>query len=436
MSATASPAGGLDRRSLLLLAFAQALGSAGVSMIVLVGGIVGSRLAPSPAWSTLPVAAMVVGLAASSAPAALLMKRIGRRPGFLLGAALAALASCLGAWAMARGSFALLCAATALIGANGAFVSQYRFAAAESADAARTAKAVSLVLAGGVLAGLLGPALGRIGKDWFGAAPFAGSFLLAAGLYAAAGLLLSLLRGTLAQRPAGRAGPASAETESAAGEPAAGRPLGVILRQPQALAALLAGIVSYAVMTFTMTAAPVSMNVLDHHSLNQAGFVIQSHIVAMYAPSFFTGFLMARLGLVPSMLLGVFLLAGSAGVSLLGSRLFVYWAALVLLGLGWNFLFVGATTLLTRTYRPEERFQVQGVNDFLVFGFQAASSLLSGAALFRLGWRTLNLLNLPLLALVLAFLLTVSAQQRAKRKASAPAVALSRGSPARRSRPR
>jgi MFS family permease len=400
--------GGLDRRSLLLLSAAQALGSAGVSMIVLVGGIVGSRLAPSPAWSTLPVAAMVVGLAASSGPAALLMKRIGRRPGFLFGAVLATLASCLGAWAMARGSFALLCAATALIGANGAFVSQYRFAAAESADSAQAAKAVSLVLAGGVMAGLLGPALGRLGKDWFGAAPFAGSFLLAACLYAGAGLLLSLLRVPgPARRPAG--GP---RQQPEAPEPAAARPLAVILRQPQALAALLAGIVAYAVMTFTMTAAPVSMNVLDHHPLNQAGFVIQSHIVAMYAPSFFTGFLMARLGLVPSMLIGVLLLAGSTGVSLLGSQLAVYWAALVLLGLGWNFLFVGATTLLTRSYRPAERFQVQGANDFLVFGFQAASSLLSGAALFRLGWRTLNLLNLPVLALVLVFLLGLQLSPR------------------------
>ena len=415
MAAPDSP-GGLDLRSLLLLAFAQALGSSGVSMLVLVGGVVGSRLAPSPAWSTLPVAATVVGLAACSAPAALLMRQIGRRPGFLLGTLAATLASGLGALAMARGSFLLLCAATTLIGANGAFVSQYRFAAAESADAAQAGKAVSLVLAGGVLAGFLGPELGRWGEDWFGAAPFAGSFLLAACLYAAAGLLLFLLR---EPRRAGIAAAAGQQSEKA-------RPLGTILRQPQTLTALLAGIVSYAVMTFTMTAAPVSMHVLDHHPLSQAGFVIQSHIVAMYAPSFFTGFLLARLGLVPFMLLGVLLLVGSTGVSLLGSHLFVYWAALVLLGLGWNFLFVGGTTLLTRTYRPEERFQVQGVNDLLVFGFQAASSLLSGAALFRLGWKTLNLLSLPLLALMLAVLL-------AARVAGA---SFSRGSPGRRCHPR
>ena len=392
-------AAGLDLRNLVLLSAGQALGSAGVGMVVLVGGIVGSRLAPSPAWSTLPVAAMVVGLAVSSAPAALLMKRIGRRPGFLLGAALAVLAAGLGALAMARDSFALLCAATALIGANGAFVSQYRFAAAESAPAAQAGKAVSLVLAGGVLAGLLGPELGRRGKNWFAAAPFAGSFLLAAFLYAACALLLCFLRERRAGLPPG----------PAKGQPGTARPLAAILRQPQALAALLAGIVSFAVMTFTMTAAPVSMHVLDHHTVDRAGFVIQSHIVAMYLPSFFTGFLMARLGLGRVMLLGVLLLAGSTGVSLLGSRLFLYWTALVLLGLGWNFLFVGGTTLLTRSYRPEERFQVQGVNDLLVFGFQAAASLLSGAALFALGWKALNLLNLPLLALMLAVLLAMRA---------------------------
>jgi MFS family permease len=402
-------AAGLDLRNLLLLSSGLALGSAGVGMVVLVGGIVGSRLAPSPAWSTLPAAVMVVGLAASSAPAALLMKRIGRRPGFLLGAVLAMLASGLGALAMVRESFALLCAATALIGANGAFVNQYRFAAAESADEARAGKAVSLVLAGGVVAGLLGPLLGRLGKDWFAAAPFAGSFLLAAFLYAACAPLLFFLR---EPRRAARQPDASQQ-------PQAARPLRAILAQPQALAALLAGIVSFAVMTFSMTAAPVSMHVLDHHSVDQAGFVIQSHIVAMYLPSFFTGFLLgrpgrrSRLDLGRVMLLGVLLLAASSGVTLLGGQLLQYWTALVLLGLGWNFLFLGGTTLLTRSYRPEERFQVQGVNDFLVFGFQAVASLLSGTALFGLGWKALNLLNLPLLALMLAVLLVMQASLRA-----------------------
>ncbi len=394
----------LDSRNLGLLAAGQALGSSGVSMIVLVGGIVGSRLAPTPVWSTLPVAAMVVGLAASSAPAALLMKHIGRRIGFILGSLLAVLASCLGALAMGRDSFALLCVATALIGANGAFVNQYRFAAAESADGAHAGKAVSLVLVGGVLAGLLGPELGRLGRDWFGTAPFAGSFLLAACLYAAAALLVGFLRQST------RAG---SEDKQA---PGPGRSLGAVLRQPQALAALLAGIISYAVMTFTMTAAPVSMQVLDHHSLDQAGYVIQSHIVAMYLPSFFTGFLIARLGLSLVMLLGVALLAASTAVSLLGSQLSMYWSALVLLGLGWNFLFVGGTTLLTRVYRTEERFQVQGVNDLLVFGFQAAASLLSGAALFRLGWKTLNVLNLPLLVLMLVALLALQASRARLRR--------------------
>jgi len=389
----------LNLRNLGLLAAGQALGSSGVSMIVLVGGIVGSRLAPSPAWSTLPVAAMVVGMAVSSAPVALLMKRIGRRAGFLSGSLLAVLASGLGALSMAWESFALLCVATALIGVNGAFVNQYRFAAAESADATQAGKAVSLVLVGGVLAGLLGPELGRLGRDWFGTALFAGSFLLAGSLYAAAALLLIFLRKT---HSAGREQERVLENR---------RPLGAILRQPQALTAILAGIVSYAVMTFTMTAAPISMQVLDHHSLDQAGYVIQSHIVAMYLPSFFTGFLIARLGLSLVMLLGVLLLGGSAGVSLLGSQLSLYWTALVLLGLGWNFLFVGGTILLTRVYRPEERFRVQGANDLMVFGFQAAASLLSGAALFRLGWKTLNVLNLPFLILMLVVLLALQASR-------------------------
>jgi len=159
------------------------------------------------------------------------------------------------------------------------------------------------------------------------------------------------------------------------------------------------------VMTFTMTAAPVSMQVMEHQPLRIAGYVVQSHIAAMYLPSFFSGFLVARLGLSPVMFAGVILLAGSAAVALLGGQLALYWTALVMLGLGWNFLFVGGTTLLTRTYLPSERFRVQAVNELLVFGFQAAASLLSGAALFSLGWRKLNLLTLPLLALMAAVLL-------------------------------
>jgi hypothetical protein len=280
------------------------------------------------------------------------------------------------------------------------------------------------VLAGGVVAGLLGPQLGRWGETWFGAAPFAGSFLLAASLYAACALLSCFLRGLgPARRQAGPLpGQAGQERRPEAAElpaaPEAARSLGAILRQPQVLAALLAGIVSFAVMTFTMTAAPVSMNVVDHHSVGQAGFAVQSHIVAMYLPSFFTGFLIGRLGLGRVMLLGVLLLAGSAGASQLGSQLAQYWTTLVLLGLGWNFLFVGGTTLLARSYRPAERFQVQGVNDLLVFGFQAAASLASGAALFRLGWRTLNLLNVPLLALMLAVLLASRATLRRRRRRS------------------
>jgi predicted MFS family arabinose efflux permease len=273
------------------------------------------------------------------------------------------------------------------IGCNAAFVSQYRFAAAESVDVEQAGKAVSFVLAGGVAAGFLGPELGKRTRDLLGFSPYTGSFLCLAALYALAAAVLLFFRDP---------GEPSVAKEGEA------RPLKAILRQPAYIVAVAAGVVAYGVMSFTMTATPVSMHVLDHFSLSATGSVIQSHVMAMYVPSFFTGFLLQAIGIRAVMLAGALSMASCASLSVLGGGFINYLTALALLGMGWNFLFIGGTALLARSYRPAERFKAQAFNELAVFGVQAAASLLAGTVIFSLGWRTLNILALPFLVSMIA----------------------------------
>lgn len=376
-------------RNVTILSFAQALGLSGAPIVLLIGGLVGADLAPTPALSTLPIAVMVIGLALATIPASLLMRRIGRRNGFVSGALLAGSAALLGAFALSQGSFLLFCMATLLIGSSAAFVQQYRFAAAESVRPQFVGRAVSLVLLGGVAAGILGPEVGKRTLDWLSFGAYTGSFVSLAILYALAALLLLFLR---------EVGPIEEETGGAE------RPLREVAAQPRYLIAVLAGAVSYGVMSFIMTATPVMMGVIEGFSLSQTTLVIQSHIVAMYLPSLFTGFILERLGLVKVMVTGVLLLLACVALGLVSTHFIHFWGALVLLGLGWNFLFVGGTVLLTRSYHPAERFKAQAVNDFLIFGIQAFTSLSAGTVLFTANWQVLNLLNLPFLLGMLAII--------------------------------
>jgi predicted MFS family arabinose efflux permease len=330
----------MKSRNIPILAIAQALNMSGPPAIVLLGGIVGTELAPSPALATLPISLMVVGVALAAIPAALLMRRIGRRKGFMLAAGLAATGALLSAWALVQGSFVFFCLGTVLVGANGAFVQQYRFAAAESVDPSFAGRAVSFVLVGGIFAGYLGPEIAQRTQTLLGNALFVGSFVSVAALYVIAIGLLSFLRDVA---------PPSAIDYGA------GRPLAEIARQPNYLVAVLAGAASYGVMSFIMTATPVHMVGGEGFSLDQTTLVIQSHIMAMYIPSLITGFLLERLGLYRIMVLGAILMIACAGVAIVSAELIHFWGALVLLGLGWNLLFVGGTVLLTRTYAPTER---------------------------------------------------------------------------------
>lgn len=391
-------------RNVPLLSLSQALAMCGPPMVVLLGGLLGSELAPAPVLATLPVAMQVVGLALATIPAAFILRWAGRRRGFQIGAVVALLAALLAAYAVAQASFVLLCAATLLIGASSAFVQQFRFAAAESVPPERAGRAVSWVLIGGVFAGFLGPEIAVRASDWLPSATYTGSFIALAGIYLLVFLVLNFFRNV----DIAGLQPETAELE---------RPLGEIVRQPLYLLAVLCGAVAYGVMSFIMTATPLHMHSQSGFSMQATTFVIQSHIIAMFLPSLFSGLLIERFGVLRIMLAGLASMLICVGLAVYSRELVGYWAALVLLGIGWNFLFVGGTVLLTRTYLPAERFKAQALNDFTIFGIQAATSLSAGTVLFMANWDVLNLINLPVLALT-GLLLVLAAKQLQIRLAS------------------
>ncbi len=386
-------------RDVWILTVAQALAACGTIMLVTFGGIVGTELAPSPAVATLPLSLSVLGVALSSIPAAMLMQRIGRKPAFVGSAVLATVAALLCAASVATGSFSGLCVAGFLLGANMAFVQQYRFAAAEFVGDADAGRAVSTVMLGTLAAAILAPELGNRSRLLGGWPEFTGSFVALAVVCALAGLVLLALG-----HPQARVAFTLRQV----------RPLGVVARQPAFIAAVMAGATAYAVMSFIMTATPISMHVIDGQSVDATKSVISVHLLGMFVPSLFSGWLIRLLGVRRLMLTGLASMAACVVISVWVGQHFVHYAAgLVLLGVGWNFLFVGGTTLLTTSYAPSERFRVQGLNDFVVFGTQALASLLAGPAITRLGWQAVNALSVPFLLAMVAAILWLDAKERA-----------------------
>ncbi|MCX2723296.1 MFS transporter [Roseibium salinum] len=380
----------LAKRNALLLALAQALGGASASIVIATGPLAGyMMLEEDKSLATLPVSAMVLGTAFGTIPAGMIMRRFGRRAGFMGAALLGVLSGLLASYAMFRDEFLLFSLALCMGGLAGAFVQQYRFAAADTASDAFKPKAISWVLAGGVLAGIVGPQTVIATKDLFEPILFAGTYLAQAGLALVAFCLLAFIRIPIPPR----------QTHAQAG----GRPLRQIMAQPRFIVAAACGICSYALMSLVMTATPLAM-IACGLSENDAALGIQWHVLAMFGPSFFTGNLIARFGKERIVSIGLALLAGCSIVALMGVELAHFWTALVLLGLGWNFGFIGATAMLTDTYRPEERNLVQATNDFLVFGFVATASFSSGALLNVFGWGTVNVLVFPFVLLCLGLL--------------------------------
>jgi MFS family permease len=366
-----------------ILAVAQALIMSVTSMVVFAGGIVGAQLAPAKTLSTFPVALMVIGTACAVAPVALLMKRIGRKRSFLFILLFSIGVALYTAYGIYLRSFYLFCSGTFLFGVTGACVMQFRFAAMESVKPEMIPKAVSSVLIGGIASAFIGPEAALLGRD-LSVAPFSGSFILVAGLFFMAFLVLLSFRDPVIEQAH------ISKTR---------RSIKEIAKQHVFWVAISSAAVGYVIMSFIMTATPVSMHVMDGHSLQHTKFVIQSHVVAMYLPSLVTAWISARMGIKRMLLTGLLSYVVCIGIAVVGHHLSNYWISLILLGVGWNFLFIGGTALLPRSYRPEERFKVQAVNEFVVFGSQAIASVSAGWVVFALGWESLLLATLPLILL-------------------------------------
>lgn len=373
-------------KNLIILFFCQLVSVSGSIIFATIGGIVGSNLASDPALATLPITLMIIGTALSTVPATMVMKRTSRRFGFCLAAFIAFCAMLLAAYALQSSSYVLFCVATGSFGFNMAFAQQYRFAAAESVPLEKAGMAISIVLMGAIGAAILGPSLLIHSKNWIVATPYVGSLLVLAGFF----LLSILLLLGLQERQINQ----DSETNLSQ------RDLGEIIRNPVYKVAVLGGIVGYGVMTLIMTATPLSMHIIDGFPMSETVFVIRSHVLAMYAPSLFSAYLISKLGEPKMMLIGSLAMTMTIVIGSLGHEMMHYWTTLVLLGLGWNLLYIGGTTLLTRCYTQSERFKAQAVNEFSVFGVAAVSSLIAGPITHYYGWEILMIIVIPVLLLM------------------------------------
>lgn len=386
-------------RQVLILAAAQALFQVVSIMVMTIGALAGSQIASSPTWATLPIAIMFLGTAVMVFPASLWMVRVGRRVGFLYGSLLGVAGGLVAALGISQASLPMLAFGTFLVGAYQAFAQFYRFAASEVADAAFRPRAISLVMAGGVVAALAGPTLARLGGP-IQQPEYLGSFLILAVVsLLATGVLLGL------HMPA---------DEPAHSERAAGRPWRQIVAQPTYRVALFGAATGYGIMILAMTATPLAM--LHHdHGLGSAATVIQLHVLGMFLPSFITGTLIVRFGVLRIMLVGVLLFIGHILLTLTGTSFSSFASALILLGVGWNFMYIGGTTLLTSTYTPAEKGSAQAINDMLIFAVGLVCSFGAGGLLHALGWQTLNLVLLPWLGLAAASLIWLGARTAGQR---------------------
>ena len=375
-----------DWKNVLVLATCQMLFGSGRALLVVTSPLIGYVLADERALATLPASLVIVGTALATVPASLFMHRVGRRLGFLAGALIGALGGLVSGYGIYAADFWLFCLGTLLFGSFAGFAQLYRFAATDVARKEFRGKAVSLVLAGGVVAAFVGPEAAKLGKDLVTSAEFLGAY----GYLCAATLLTGAIV-LLVDIP--RLTPAQAR--------APGRPLPVIMRQRTFVVATATAMVGHSVMALLMTATPLAMS---HASLNfdETALVIEWHSVGMFAPGFVTGSLIARFGVMRIILAGLLLQTACVGIALSGEGLGQFWLSLFLLGVGWNFTFVGGTTLLAEVHTPAERGKTQGANNFLIFGAVAIASLSSGTLLHYVGWQWVNLAALPFLAAAIA----------------------------------
>ena len=383
----------MSARNLFVLLVCQLISATGAIALITLGGIIGSGLTSNQALATLPVSIMVVSVAATTIPATMLMRAVGRRLGYTLASLSAAVAALFAAYAVSVSSFTFFIIAAAVFGINMAFTQQYRYAAVESVEQRYASRAISIVLIGAIGGAFAGSELVKHGQSWVDGVPYAGTLIAVSVLYVVQALLLQML------------GPLRGEEHASTTQ--SHRTLGQVVSQPVFIVAVMGGTAAYGVMTLIMTATPLSMHINDGYSLEATANVIRAHVLGMYVPSLVSGFLIERLGTVKMMSVGAFALLAATVTGLQGHTIMHYWFTLVLLGIGWNFLYVGGTTMLTLTYSMAERFKAQGVNEFCVFGTSAIASLLAGAVIYFYGWYTLILIPIPALLLILAGLFIV-----------------------------
>jgi MFS family permease len=389
-------------RNVLVLSGTQAtLQIAGATMVA-VTGLAGFALATDKSFATVPLTCYVIGSAITTIPASLLMKTIGRRGGFQVGTVIGMFGGAVCSLAVFLASFWLLCAGMTLMGIYTAFGKYYRFAAADATSDTFRAKAISLTLAGGIVGGILGPEMAKRTVGLFADYRYLGSYLSLIFVCLLAMLVLACL-----------SIPKLTEYDLKD----SGRPLGVIMRQPVFVVAVLAAMLSYGIMNLFMTSTPLAMRAHDH-PFNDAAFVIEWHMIGMYGPSFFTGSLINRFGVLNVILAGIVLLFVCIVSALAGTGLFNFWAALFLLGIGWNFMYVGGSALLTECYSPAERAKTQAANDFLIFVTMAISSMSSGVLLNKSGWHAVNYGSIPFLVIATAATLWLMWRRRGSRTAT------------------
>jgi len=390
-------------KNVWLLFIAQPLAMTATSLMVFAGGILGTKLAPTPEMATLPISVLIVGVALAVLPASLLTRRLGRRLSLLCGLSIAVIGALVAMSAALTGLFSLLVVGSFLLGLSMAFVAQMRFSALDSLDdLGDSAKALSILMVGGIFAAILGPELAVAGKDWIEAPHgFAGSFLGLGLFLVMAMVAVSFLEPTDIQEQK---------------QEVAIRPLSSIIKQPIFVIALGCGAVAYGLMSYVMTATPLSMHMIEHYDLDTTKWVVQSHIMAMYIPSLFSALLLRWLGVLKMMWLGCLCYLAVIFFALSGKEMMHYWWAMVLLGIGWNFLFLCGTLSLPKSYQQNERLKVQSVNDLTIFVIQAMASLLAGSVLFTQGWLTLIAIGIPLVVIICLLTLWVSTSSSLREK--------------------
>ena len=390
---TTSPPGGAvtARKNAFVLAVAQAVVGSAAPVAISTGGLAGTwLLLDDKSWATLPVTGFNVGVALGALPAAALMRAVGRRLGFSAGALVVSIGGLCAGFALLAQSFWLFVASMMLVGCGNSFTQQYRFAATDGAPRDYQARAIGFVLAGGMFAAVIGPQMVNFTTGLFWPAEFAGGYFGVSILGLIGVFVLSRLRVPAAP---------AVDTAAAPAEPA--RPLSEIIAQPRFLTALACGVGSYAMMSFIMTGAPLAIVACGHsHAIGFYG--IQWHVMAMFGPSFFTGKLIARYGKERIIAVGLVTLLLSFGVFLSGVEVWQFWLGLVLLGLGWNFGFIGGTAMVAETHRPSEKNKTQGFHDFVLFSTVAVSSFMSGRVFVSEGWETMNVVAVPIALVCIA----------------------------------